>query len=111
MAAKPERHEPTVGELIGPPPNPDHDRSDPLPRPILEVHIGQSRAAAELSRQNPSPISPRAGFADFSRTFVEVSNDHREVADRPKRQSSRGGRDLTASEASDRLADFPWSFL
>ena len=27
------------------------------------------------------------GFAGFSRTFVEVSNDDREVAARPKRQS------------------------
>jgi hypothetical protein len=61
--------------------------SDPLPRPILEVHIGQSLAVAELSRQNPSPISPRAGFAGFSRTFVEVSKDIREVAARPKRES------------------------
>jgi hypothetical protein len=68
-------------------PTPTTTWSDPLPRPILEVHIGQSRAAAELSRQNPSPSSPRAGFAGFSRTYVEVSEDDREVAARPKRQS------------------------
>jgi hypothetical protein len=66
--------------MIGPPPNPDHDRSDPLPRPILEVHIGQSRAAAELSRQNPSPISPRAGFAGFSRTLAGL---HRQFGAHP----------------------------
>jgi hypothetical protein len=48
---------------------------------------GRLLAADESTWRTARPISPRAGFAGFSRTFVEVSNDDREVAARPKRQS------------------------
>jgi hypothetical protein len=80
--------------MIGPPPNPDHDRSDPLPHPILEG----THARPPNCRRTRAQFPRAHGVADFSRTFVEVSNDHREVAARPKRQLSQGGRDLTASK-------------
>jgi hypothetical protein len=75
--------------MIGPPPNPDHDLERPAASPDPGgPYIGQSRAARRIVPAEPEPnFTSTPALPAFSRTFVEVSEDDREVAARPKRQS------------------------